>query len=79
MKLTLEWTGDEEGFIRLAEYLLSESGDNLGLDSRDMGDAMGVILSETMANDSELTMNFEGNLLTARIDYDLFDWKGLKD
>lgn len=78
MALTLEWTGDEEGFIRLAEYILAESGDGMGLDSRDMGDAMGVIISETMMNDSELTMNFEGNLLTARIDYDLFSWEGLK-
>jgi hypothetical protein len=46
-----------------------------GLDSQDLGDAMGWIISECFSNDCELTLKSnQGNTLTAYILFDLFKW-----
>lgn len=76
MQLVLEFMGTEEELIQIAEYQNQSP-----LDSRDLGDAMGVFLSLTMMEgDSECTFGMPGidNLVRCAIDYDLFKWEGIQ-
>jgi hypothetical protein len=73
MKLEVEFSGTPAEFILLAEEL---NGDIL--DSRDIGDAMGVIISHTMLNDCEFDYtDSKGNSLYACITFDSFQWNAV--
>jgi hypothetical protein len=76
MTLTLEFEGTEEELISIAEYQNEEP-----LDSRDLGDAMGVFLTLTMMEGGEFTCSMPGveGLVQCTIDTDLFQWEGVKD
>lgn len=73
MRLELEWDGSEDELIEFIDFMSDE-----GLDSKDIGDAMGWIITETMANDCELKMKSnQGPTLVATIIFDLFEWRGI--
>lgn len=71
MRFHLEFTGTDEELIDIAEDM---SG---GLDSHDLGDAMGFFLTHAMMNDSEFSYpsKNEGTELRGWIEYDLFEWE----
>lgn len=74
MRLRIDFKGSEKELIEIAEQILGHE-----LESRDLGDAMGVFISEAMENDSEFTCDHKvtGNTLMAWIEYDLFEWDGI--
>ena len=76
MRLELGFNGDEMDFIHLVNDLAMRSTGE-GLDSLDAGDAMGWVITETMANDCELHIEEGGFILLATITFDLFEWEGL--
>ena len=69
MKLNLRWTGTDEALVALADDLCEG-----GLDSLDLGDAMGFFITETMNSDMELHIEHESGTLDAEIVFDLFSW-----
>lgn len=75
MKLELEFNGTEEELIQIAEYQNEEP-----LDSRDLGDAMGVFLTLTMMEGGEFSCGMPGidGLVQCTIEYELFKWEGIK-
>lgn len=75
MKLILEFSGTPIQFILMAEEITAADGGIL--DSRDMGDAMGVIISECMNRDMEFTYEFQGESLIAAIEFDSFQWNSV--
>jgi hypothetical protein len=76
MRLELGFNGDEMDFVHFVNDLaMRENG--IGLDSLDAGDAMGWVISQTMANDCELHIQEGGFILLAAIVFDSFQWKGL--
>lgn len=74
MRLEIDFTGTPEELIEIAEMISEEP-----LDSRDLGDAMGVFITHAMFNDSEFTFTHPrtGNTLMGWILYDLFKWEGI--
>lgn len=76
MRMTLEFDGTEEELIQIAEYQNEEP-----LDSRDLGDAMGVFLSICMMEGGELTCSMPGidSLVQCQIEFDLFNWEGIEE
>lgn len=76
MRLQLEWNGTPIQLIELCDEL-AKDGTEYGLDSLDLGDAMGFIITETMIDGGEYKV-IRGELeLRAWIDYDLFNWEGI--
>jgi hypothetical protein len=75
MKMTLEFSGTDEELIQIAEYQNEEP-----LDSRDLGDAMGVFLTLCMMEGGEFSCSKPGieGLVQCTIDFDLFQWEGIK-
>ena len=73
MRLELQFDGPEDELIEIAEILNDEP-----LDSRDLGDAMGVFIAHAMFNDSEFEFRSnQGHTLTAAIIFDSFSWEGV--
>ncbi len=77
MKMELEFITDcinpDELLINIAEEM-SE-----GLDSHDLGDAMGFFLTHCMMENSELEIITEVYTLRCWIDYDVFQWEGIRN
>lgn len=70
LRIEVRFSGTPIEFILLAE----EVNDGT-LDSRDMGDAMGVIIEHCMINGGEFNYEFRGETLTAELDYGNFQWE----
>lgn len=81
MTLELEWGGTEKELIDFSDACAKEdSGEAFGLDSPDIGDAMGYWITECMLGTGEVS-RYDGkskNMLSAVISYDSFSWEGLK-
>lgn len=73
MKMTLEFSGTTEELIEIAEY------QSEGLDSHDLGDAMGYFLTECMMEGGEFTCGKPGieGIVQCTIEYDSFSWEGI--
>ena len=74
MKMTLEFEGTAEQLIQIAEY------QSEGLDSHDLGDAMGDFLTEGMHEGGEFpcgSPEFPDLLVQCTIDFDSFSWEGV--
>lgn len=76
MRLELEFDGSDEELIQIAERIASPDS----LDSRDLGDSMGVFITHAMFNDSEFSAicNCGKHTLMVWIHYDLFKWEGIQ-
>src|SRR5690349_13250864 len=70
LRVEVRFSGTPAQLISFAEAL---NGDQL--DSRDMGDAMGIIIEHTLLNAGVLEMNHDGESLTADLDYGSFQWE----
>lgn len=70
MKLTLEWDGTDEELIALADSRSEE-----GLDSLDLGDAMGWVIQECMDAYYELEILHDGHRLYAALVFECFSWE----
>lgn len=78
MRLKLEFDGTSEELVDIAEEIAREDGDAFGLDSHDLGDAMGIFITHAMYSDSEFEMIRNEHTLKCWIEYDLFEWEGTK-
>ena len=76
MKMNLRFEGTDEELIRIAIY---QSKD--GLDSNDLGDAMGFFITECMMEGGDYTCGMPGikGIVQCSIDYDLFQWNGISN
>jgi hypothetical protein len=78
MRLKLEFDGTSEELVNIAEELAREDGDAFGLDSHDLGDAMGCFITHAMYSDSEFEIVREGRTLKCWIEYENFEWEGIE-
>jgi len=81
MKFELNWEGTEQELIDFSDReAKARNGEEFGLDSLDLGDAMGFWITETMLEDCELISYDEvtKQSISCSITFDLFEWKGLK-
>lgn len=83
MELTLEFDGKEECLI-LAAIILNDGEE---LDSRDLGDSMGVIITSVFNDGGELDPSLvipecgncgKRHILQASIGFDSFRWEGIE-
>lgn len=72
MRFEMTFTGNDEQLLALAEEL---SG---GLDTPDLGDAMGFFITQTMFEDLEYSVIRESFTLNCWITFDNFQWEGIQ-
>ncbi|MCA1806254.1 MAG: hypothetical protein LC687_00015 [Actinobacteria bacterium] len=73
MRLKLEFNGTDEELVDLVDALATAGGQRL--DSLDLGDAMGWLITTTMANDSDFSITIGPRTLKTTIEFDFFEWE----
>jgi hypothetical protein len=73
MRMKIQWNGTQDELIKLADEMSEH-----GLDSLDLGDSMGFFLTYAMFNDSEFEIHSGENTLKGWIEYESFQWEGIK-
>jgi hypothetical protein len=71
MRCEVKWDGTSEELIDAVEDTFGE------LDTPDLGDAMGSIITECMLNDLEISLKWGSHTLEAAIVFDSFSWEGI--